>query len=629
MIRLSDIYTKMIFGIDGTNFIFTKVSIQVNVREGESMTDLTSKWGENSDKNAILQEYPRPQLRRDSYLNLNGEWDCAISKSKTIQRYERKIVVPFSPESKFSGINRVLHPDEYLHYQLVFDLPVGLKKNRVFLHFGAVDQECEVSLNDEIVGQHKGGYLPFAIDISQSVLEKGNILKVCVTDQTEYSPHARGKQKLNKKGKMDSIFYTPSSGIWKTVWIESVSDAYITQTKLTPIYDDRAIDLTIQTNKGAGNASIRILYKNQLVKEAEVEVNIENRIVLEEIHKWTPDAPHLYDIEITYKEDSVSSYFGMRKYSVDKDKNGVLRFHLNNEPFFFNGLLDQGYWPESLMTAPSDEALKYDILKTKELGFNTIRKHVKVESERFYYHCDKIGMIVWQDMPNGGEDIKKWFAMYLPNISDKLSRKIKDSYYSLFGRRDKEGRKQYTKDLEGMVELLYNYPSIAMWIPFNEGWGQFDAKKATDCIKRIDTTRLINEACGWFDQGGGDVYSIHNYLKKLQIRPQKDRVVALTEFGGYAYPVSEHLFANKEFGYKTYKTSEELTTAYKKLWETQIFPNISSGLSATIYTQTTDIEEEINGLMTYDREVVKMDSEVVKRINQSLYGLVDSIVKRV
>lgn len=300
-------------------------------------------------------------------------------------------------------------------------------------------------------------------------------------------------------------------------------------------------------------------------------------------------------------------------------------FFLNNKPFFFNGLLDQGYWPDGLLTAPSDEALKYDIEKLKAMKYNTIRKHIKIEPERFYYHCDKIGMVVWQDMPNGGGLYNMNFVTYLPNASNFAARNVKDSNYKLFARDDEEGRAQYYEDLKGMGETLYNYPSIAVWVLFNEGWGQFDAQKATELMLSIDNTRIINEACGWFDQGGGDMYSIHNYVKKLKVKAQKDRVVALTEYGGYAYPVKGHMFSDKEFGYRHYKSKDELTANYTRLWEEEIYPNVAKGMSSAIYTQTSDVEEEINGLMTYDREVDKFHINKIQELNQKLYEIFDSI----
>lgn len=538
------------------------------------MVQLISRWGKEIDPGNILQEYPRPNLVRDSYFNLNGEWECRINESETADFYDETIIVPFSPESMLSGVGKIVMPHQRLHYRKKFTLPEGFKKSRVLLHFGAVDQECSVFVNGIRVGGHKGGYLPFHFDITDSLRQGENELTLSVTDRTEQSPHARGKQKLQKKGKYASLFYTPQSGIWKTVWMESVEKAYIEDVRITPLYDDSSVrfEITVlnacktsgaETSGGkasggetSGTVNLAVLDRGGEIGQAEITVRqekeikkvISQEIKLDGFKPWTPDTPHLYDVIIRYGEDEVRSYFGMRKLSTGRDGKGILRFFLNNKPYFFNGILDQGYWPERLMTAPSDEALVYDIIKLKEMGYNTIRKHVKIEAERFYYHCDRLGMMVWQDMPNGGGEYNMVFVTHLPNASDRFARGVSDRHYGIFKRKDGEGRRQYYTDLKNMVSTLYNYPSIAVWVPFNEGWGQFDAAKATKEVREIDSGRLINEACGWFDQGGGDMYSIHNYRHKLKVKPQQDRVVALTEYGGYAYPVEEHLSCKKEFG---------------------------------------------------------------------------------
>ena len=587
------------------------------------MKELATRWKNQVDTNNPLPEYPRPNMVRDSFLSLNGEWDYCINQQEKVAEYDGTIIVPFSPETALSGVQKIVMPEDYLHYRKVFRLPDGFKKDRVLLHFGAVDQECSVYLNGQLLGEHVGGYLSFSFDITDVLTDGENVLTLCVRDMTEKAPHARGKQKLVRKGGMSSLFYTPQSGIWKTVWLESVAKEYIESLKITPLYDEAAVKVEIcirNAGEELRNAKVKVLDAGKVVAEATVDVvKAEALFPLKDFVSWTPENPHLYDLEVTYGEDKVTSYFGMRKFSVGKDKKGLLRFYLNNKPFFFNGVLDQGYWPESLMTAPTEEALKYDIVKLKDLGYNTIRKHIKIEPDRFYYLCDKLGMIVWQDMPNGGGNYNLLHVMYLTNVFPWYGRTIKDNHYGMFARKDENGRKQYYKDLKGMVEQLYNYPSIAVWVPFNEGWGQFDATKATELIRSLDNTRLVNEACGWFDQKGGDMYSIHNYLRKLKVKPQKDRVVALTEFGGYAFPIPGHMACEKEFGYKHYKTKKELTANYKRLWEEEIYPNLEKGLSSAIYTQTSDIEEEINGLMTYDREGNKFEEEELKMLHRRLY----------
>lgn len=592
------------------------------------MIQLETQWSNTVNKDHVWEEYPRPNMVRDSYVNLNGEWDCCINRENTTDFYDKKILVPFSPETKLSGIQQIVQPEEFLHYRRYFTLPEGFVKEKVLLHFGAVDQECHVYLNGRRVGSHKGGYLPFSFDITELLTDGENVLTLCVKDMTEKSPHARGKQKLVKKGKYGSLFYTPQSGIWKTVWMESVCKHYIESVKITPVFDEGKVKIRVlseeKKNRNPETVNIRIYDGKNLVAEAKGIEGKTIRISLGDFRPWSPDSPALYDVEIRMGDDFVKSYFGMRKFSTGRDRNGILRFYLNNKPFFFNGVLDQGYWPEGLLTAPCDEALIYDIVKLKEMGYNTIRKHIKIEPERFYYHCDRLGMVVWQDMPNGGGDYNMIFVTYLTNAFDWFARGIKDNHYSWFRRDDAEGRKQYYKDLTGMIRLLYNYPCIAVWVPFNEGWGQFDANKATALIRKIDPGRLVNEACGWFDQKGGDMYSIHNYVRKLKVKPQ-ERVVALTEYGGYAYPVKDHMACQKEFGYKHYHSRKELTDNYRRLWEEKIYPNLKKGLSSAIYTQTSDIEEEINGVMTYDRKVDKLIPEEVYKLNQKLYQIFEEL----
>ena len=589
------------------------------------MIQLMSRWGKTVTADNVLPEYPRPNLVRDSFINLNGEWEYCINEEKTTNRYDGKILVPFSPETELSGVKKIVMPKNYLHYKKTFTIPENFNKGRVLLHFGAVDQECTVVLNGNVLGEHIGGYTAFHFDITNYLVKGENVLTLCVKDMTEEAPHARGKQKLVKKGKYGSLFYTPQSGIWKTVWMESVAEDYIEKIKITPLLDDKAVCLHIKTNV-SGTAKVQVLEQGKIVKEETVATNKDVNVVLDQVHVWTPDDPYLYDLKVVFGEDEVQSYFGMRKFHVGKDSKGILRFFMNNKPFFFNGILDQGYWPESLLTNPTDEALKYDIIKLKELGFNTIRKHIKVEPDRFYYHCDKIGMIVWQDMPNGGGDYNMIFVTYLTNAFDWFARGVRDNLYGMFKRQDKEGRAQYYSDLEAMIEQLYNHPSIAVWVPFNEGWGQFDARRATALIRSLDKTRFVNEACGWFDQQGGDMYSIHNYKPGLTVKPQEDRVVALTEFGGYSFAMKGHLACEKEFGYQSYNSKKELTTNYKRLWEDEIYPNLEHGLSSTIYTQTSDIEEEINGIFTYDRDEVKFIENEVKEINKKLYRMFEDVV---
>ncbi len=587
------------------------------------MLQLKTRWTDLVSPENALPEYPRPNLVRESFWNLNGTWEYCINQSKHTNRYDGTILVPFSPETCLSGVQKLVRPQDTLHYRKTFTLPEGFRKDRVLLHFGAVDQECWGMVNGKAVGSHVGGYNSFSFDITDFLRAGENVLTLRVKDYTEEKPHARGKQKLVKKGPLSSLFYTPQSGIWKTVWLESVPEEYVQRLQITPMLDEESIRLRIFAAGTTQTAQVQVLDGQRLVTAAQIPVNEDVVLPLGEAIPWSPDSPHLYDLTITYGKDQVGSYFGMRKFHIQKDPKGILRFYLNNQPIFFNGVLDQGYWPESLLTPPTDEALRYDICKLKELGYNTIRKHIKVESDRFYYHCDKEGMLVWQDMPNGGGDYNMIFVAYMTNAFDWFARGVRDTQenYGWFKRKDAQGRAQYYQDLEGMIQQLYNFPSIAVWVPFNEGWGQFDARKATELIRSLDSTRFVNEACGWFDQKGGDLYSIHNYTKGLKVKPQADRVVALTEFGGYAYAMEGHLCCEKEFGYQSYKSRQELTDNYRRLWEAEVYPNVARGMSSAIYTQTSDIEEEINGLLTYDRQEVKPLESHIQELNRKLYRI--------
>lgn len=578
---------------------------------------LFTKWRKTLDTDKPLQEYPRPQMVRSSYLNLNGCWDYAInSVEEAPKQYDGKILVPFSPEAFLSGVHRQTKPDEFLHYKKEIEIPEGFMSDLVLLHFGAVDQVCKVFINGIAAEKHEGGYLPFSIDITEYLTEGVNVLTLIVKDYSDSSYFSRGKQTLKREG----MWYTAQSGIWQTVWMESVPKCYVKHLKLDPNYDKGTITFKVFGNSRVKeDVRVRIFDGEEKITSACFTTGERYEIQIPDFKSWSPESPHLYDAEVVMGEDSVRTYFAMRKFSVEKDDKGILRFMLNNKPYFHNGLLDQGYWPDGLYTAPTDEALRYDIVKMKELGFNMIRKHIKVEPARWYYHCDKIGMLVWQDMVNGGSKYHMRFTCIMPNLWMPFGRLVKDNKYRAFFRREKAGRQQYYKELREMIAHLYNIPSIAVWVPFNEGWGQFDAVKATAKVKEMDTSRLVDEASGWFDQGGGDMYSIHNYWRRLTVKPKKDRVVALTEYGGYSQRIEAHSFCSEVYGYRIYNTREELTAGFKGLIKRDIIRGIPNGLSAAVYTQVSDVEEEVNGLLTYDRDIVKMEEETVKQLNKEIY----------
>lgn len=568
---------------------------------------LYTTWGEELDPEHILEEYPRPQLKRDNFTILNGYWNYCISGEGIMPAsYDGRILVPFSPESILSGVNRQLKPGEILWYERILTISRKEPNKRCILHFGAVDQACEIYINHQKVMEHVGGYLPFSVDITRKLAEGTNLLSLRVIDDSDNSYHSRGKQKLKRGG----MFYTAQSGIWQTVWLEWVPDLYIQTLRITPLVDERAIEVHISLNEEFNRDRVmdtvfRVdIYDHGSIVETMVSRLPFLKLPLKTFEYWSPEKPYLYDMVITAGEDRVESYFAMRKVEIKPDEKGVPRIYLNNRLYFQKGLLDQGYWPDGLYTAPSDEALVYDIQMAKELGFNMLRKHIKIEALRWYYHCDRLGMLVWQDMVNGGGKYSTLLVGYLPTIFPKIASLIKDRHYRLFGRKDAKGREEWTKECDETVELLYNCPSILVWVPFNEGWGQFDAAKAYKRILELDSTRLVDHASGWYDQKCGDFKSIHNYFHPFAVKVEK-RPVVLSEFGGYACYIKEHCFSMQIYGYRIYLTKEDLNQAYQSLFS-DIKALEEQGLSAAVYTQLSDVEDEVNGLLTYDRKICKV-----------------------
>ncbi len=559
-------------------------------------------------------EHPRPSMRRNSYVNLNGLWDVTFTSTEQLPSdYTGTINVPFSPEAELSGVGRQLQPGEWLHYRRDFTPPDG-DGGRVLLHFGAVDHFCRVFVNEREVGSHRGGYLPFTLDVTDSLCDGDNTLQLAVFDPSDTGEQSRGKQKLKAGG----MFYTAQSGIWQTVWMERVPECYVKRLDIRP--DPRRASVTVcaETSLPAEGA-VTLLWQGKEIARGRTgeEIPIPTGFV----RFWTPETPYLYDVVVTLPDgDRVESYFALRTFSVEWDKEGILRIFLNGKPYLLHGLLDQGYWKEGLYTAPSDEAMVTDIQTAKDLGFNLLRKHIKIEPERWYYHCDRLGMVVWQDMVNGGGKYPSWFLTYAINVFHPILRRFPDGCYRFFARANGEERAHYYEELAEMVRHLGKHPSIGAWVPFNEGWGQFDAKKATALIRSLDSTRLIDEASGWFDQGGGDMYSIHSYFFPLRVRPKKDRVFALTEFGGISWPCPGHVTTDKVYGYGTAKDKAALTERYRKLMVEKMLPQIKRGLSALVYTQISDVEDEVNGILTYDRDVVKIGEETLKRTSAALFA---------
>ena len=577
-----------------------------------------------------LAEYPRPAMRRDSCEILNGPWQYAITQTAEYPAaWQGSILVPYSPEAPASGVGRTLQPGQWLHYHRLFAPPAG-EGGRVLLHFGAVDYACAVQVNGHLAGGHRGGYWPFTLDITDLLNGTGrNSLWVAVQDPTGHGTQARGKQTLKPGG----MFYPAQSGIWQTVWLERVPDNYIQTLTVTPDYDARTVTVRVHTAKPGGAVNLWAMVRaggvtiaedwgsDEADQDGEVTLNIPE----EHFFPWSPDTPFLYDLTVGTNQgeeaefDTVHSYFALRKWSCAPDAHGVLRFCLNDKPILLNGLLDQGYWPEGLYTPPSDAAVERELSEVKALGFNLLRKHAKIEPQRWYYHCDRLGLIVWQDIVNGGSAYNLWFVTYLTNVLQPLLRRFPDgkACRRLLSRAKPAGREEYAHELADTVQALRCHPCIACWVPFNEGWGQFDAGKAVQALRTLDDTRLVDEASGWFDQGGGDVHSLHNYFYPLRIRPQK-RTVALSEYGGIAWPMPGHEPPHKTYGYGTAKDRQELTARYKKLQLKTVLPQLEKGLSALVYTQLTDVEDEVNGLFTYDRAAVKPDANAVRSVNAAL-----------
>lgn len=565
-----------------------------------------------------LNEYPRPQFERADWLCLNGEYNYSISKSEQMPiSLGGKILVPFAPESRLSGVERHLEPDETMWYSRTFTVPKEWKGKRIILNFGAVDHICEVFVNGNSVGSHRGGYNPFSFDITDSLNGKENELTVKVKDPTDKGGQQRGKQASASHG----FWYTATSGIWQTVWLEPVNKLHITKVDVTPDIGSSSIILKPVIPSGC-MLSIEI-YDAQNNKIAEKSINGIDSIVIPDMKLWSPEDPYLYSVTYTLKKgnavcDTVVSYFGMREYSIKKDKDGYQRLCLNGKPYFQSGLLDQGYWCDSGLTPPSDEAMIYDIQKMKDMGFNMLRKHIKVEPARWYYHCDRLGMLVWQDMVSGGDYVSTLIVGALPNMNIK---NLKDDNYKMFKREDPDEREHFKTELFEMIDNLYNSVSICCWVPFNEGWGQFDAYEIGWAVKKKDPTRFVDHASGWHDRKGPDFVSMHRYILPVTL-PKKDpnRPFVLSEFGGYSYIIPGHVWNRKKsFGYVMFKSSEALTAAVKKLYEKQIIPLIPKGLSACVYTQVSDVEFEVNGMLTYDRQIVKVDEETIKSVNKRLH----------
>ena len=573
---------------------------------------MKTRFGRKIDLSKPLTEYPNPQFRRDSFFPLNGEWMFEMNNDPIHHGYyPRKIIVPFSVESPLSGIEEEVTSSTVLHYRKMFRLPEGFNKGRVLIHFDAVDQIADVFLNGVKICHHEGGYLPFTVDCLE-LKDGDNELLVDVKDDTDSDVFPRGKQRRKRGG----IWYTPTSGIWGSVWLESVPSEVIKNIEINPDFDEQKLNVEVFFEGRVRSSSITATYKGQTVARGSLGPDNEVTLDISSLFRpWSPEDPNLYDLEIKVNDDVVHSYFAMRKFSLI-EHNGHRVFGLNNKPYFLSGVLDQGYFPDGGLTPPSDEAMVNDIETMKRLGFNTLRKHIKIEPLRWYYHCDRLGMIVIQDMVNGGAPYKNLLLYVRPFLNFSLN---DTKRYALLGRKNPKSREWFESDLSATVRHLYNCPCIAVWTLFNEGWGQFDSLRLTSALRSLDSSRLIDSTSGWYDQGGGDFLSRHIYFRAPKMQCGSLRALSLSEFGGYALPIEGHTFPGKKFGYKSIKDEATLTKEISDLYTQHIVPQIaSSGLTCTIYTQLSDVEDEVNGLLTYDREILKVDEKTMQELNSHL-----------
>lgn len=570
---------------------------------------IKTNWSESINPQQVHQEYPRPMLERKDWKNLNGMWQYAIrDRGQAVpSSFDGEILVPFAVESSLSGVGKRVGDNQELWYSTAFEVPGNWKSRQVNLNFGAVDWLADVYVNDILIGSHQGGFTPFSFDITPYLTSgKKQQLMVRVWDPTDRGFQPRGKQVNNPEG----IWYTPVTGIWQTVWIEPVAQNHITAVKAIPNIDNSTLAVTVNTSEQtpAGILQVDLFDGDIKVASAKGIAGKEFRLAVPNAKLWDTENPFLYDMKVTLSEqgkvqDEVDSYTAMRKISTRRDDNGILRMQLNNKDLFHFGPLDQGWWPDGLYTAPSDEALYYDIKKTKDLGYNMIRKHVKVEPARWYYHCDKEGMLVWQDMPSGDHG-NHWDPHKYNGGTDKV--------------RTNESEENFYQEWTEIMNLLISNPSVVVWVPFNEAWGQFKTEDVAQFTKDYDSSRLVNPASGGNHRACGDMIDLHNYPSPRMFLFDAERVNVLGEYGGIGLALDNHLWLNdRNWGYIQFKSPQEVTNQYIQYTD-ELKNLIDKGFAAAVYTQTTDVEGEVNGLMTYDRKVVKVDEQAVRKANQSV-----------
>ena len=569
---------------------------------------IKTPWAAQVNPHNVWPEYPRPLMERSEWQNLNGLWDYAILPAGhgEPKLFDGKILVPFAVESSLSGVQKRVGEDHELWYKRTFTTPPSWKGKNILLHFGAVDWKAEVFINDVKIGVHTGGYTPFCVDITPFLSAGIQKLVVKVWDGTDTGFQPRGKQVNNPRG----ILYTSVTGIWQTVWLEPVNEKHITHIQSVPHIDHNllSVDVSAINTQPADWVEVTIKEGTKVVAVSKASMGQTLDLNIPNSKLWSPESPFLYDMEVTlYSQgktvDRVKSYCAMRKISVMRSDNGIVRMQLNNKDYFQFGPLDQGWWPDGLYTAPTDEALAYDIKKTKDLGFNMIRKHVKVEPARWYTHCDRLGILVWQDMPSGDRSPQWQSRQYFDGTEFK---------------RTPESEANYRKEWKEIIDLVYSNPSVVVWVPFNESWGQFKTEDITAWTKTYDPSRLVNPASGGNFYRTGDILDLHNYPQPDLYLYDAERANVLGEYGGIGLALEGHLWQeDRNWGYVQFKNSEEATDEYVKYAE-QLKKWIKVGFSAAVYTQTTDVEIEVNGLMTYDRKVIKMDEERLRKINQEI-----------
>jgi beta-galactosidase/beta-glucuronidase len=570
---------------------------------------IMTNWASEINPDNVLDDYPRPIMERSDWKNLNGLWNYAITPANqpAPESYDGKILVPFAVESSLSGVHRKVGTDSLLWYERIFTIPSGWRNKDILLHFGAVDWKTDVWVNDIMVGSHTGGYTPFSFNITPFLSRTGNQkLVVRVWDPTDQSFQPRGKQVSNPHG----IWYTSVTGIWQTVWLEPVEKTHFSELRITPDVDLSRVTIEPRINgTGPGDyIEVNVLDGGRKIASQRAATGLGVNVNITDPKLWSPESPFLYDMEVLlYKDgkvtDRVNSYFAMRKISTKRDDYGIMRMQLNNEDYIPMGTLDQGWWPDGLYTAPTDEALLYDIEMTKKMGFNMIRKHVKVEPARWYTHCDRVGILVWQDMPNGDHH-PQW--------------QMRQYFEGLEWQRSPESEANYRKEWREIMDYLYSYPSIVTWIPFNERWGQFKTIEITTWTKQHDPSRLVLPASGGNHFQTGDILGIHNYPHPLLYLYDAQRPTVLSEYGGIGLVMADHLWEpDRNWGYVQFATSEEVTDKYVEYAEI-LKKLVRAGLSGVVYTQITDVEIEVNGLLTYDRKRVKMDLDRVRKANMEI-----------